>query len=336
METERSTADVLDAALRVRRAATEVSEQPGSGAGRVLEALSGVIDYDHASLSRWDPLHRRHRTLASSYPAETTAYIETRLHDDPVFSLIRRSGGDPLWLRDVPEPQRLTSPGFREELQPLGIEDGVAHCLFAPDGRYVGMLNVSTKRVQRRRHPARAAVPLLTECLASVADPVTGAGTDPAAQDGSEGTAAAACAVALADCRSTAPTPVSGDVPPGFEEADSPLTRLVRDALTRRSLPTTLLVPLEGRLLELRLSRRNASTVVVCRPVACPAGLSPRELQVLAELTHGRTNREIAERLFVTPRTVATHIEHILTKLSLPNRAAAAGRAAAWGVEPPP
>lgn len=65
-----------------------------------------------------------------------------------------------------------------------------------------------------------------------------------------------------------------------------------------------------------------------------PGGLSPRELQVLAELTAGRTNREIAERLYITPRTVGTHIEHILAKLDLPNRAAAAARAAAWGIEP--
>lgn len=65
-----------------------------------------------------------------------------------------------------------------------------------------------------------------------------------------------------------------------------------------------------------------------------PGGLSPRELQVLAELTVGRTNREIAERLYITPRTVGTHIEHILAKLDLPNRAAAAARAVAWGIEP--
>ncbi|EPH40594.1 putative HTH-type transcriptional regulator [Streptomyces aurantiacus JA 4570] len=55
---------------------------------------------------------------------------------------------------------------------------------------------------------------------------------------------------------------------------------------------------------------------------------------MLAELTAGRTNREIAERLYITPRTVGTHIEHILAKLDLPNRAAAAARAAAWGIDP--
>ncbi|AKN72790.1 hypothetical protein QR97_26225 [Streptomyces sp. PBH53] len=80
-----------------------------------------------------------------------------------------------------------------------------------------------------------------------------------------------------------------------------------------------------------------ATDTAVTAPVAHarrPGGLSPRELQVLAELTTGRTNREIAERLYITPRTVGTHIEHILAKLGLPNRAAAAARAAAWGITP--
>ncbi|MFE7588088.1 LuxR C-terminal-related transcriptional regulator [Kitasatospora sp. NPDC057512] len=38
--------------------------------------------------------------------------------------------------------------------------------------------------------------------------------------------------------------------------------------------------------------------------------------------------------MYITPRTVGTHIEHILAKLDLPNRAAAAARAAAWGIRP--
>nr|WP_241266796.1 helix-turn-helix transcriptional regulator [Streptomyces scabichelini] len=88
------------------------------------------------------------------------------------------------------------------------------------------------------------------------------------------------------------------------------------------------------QLLELRLSRRGVETVVACRPVHHPGRLSLRELQVLAEVTVGATNREIAENLHVSVRTVAAHIEHILTKLDVPNRAAAAGRAATWGLEP--
>ena len=49
-------------------------------------------------------------------------------------------------------------------------------------------------------------------------------------------------------------------------------------------------------------------------------GLSPRERQVAALLANGLTNRQIAERLVVSQRTVAAHIEHILEKLGFASR----------------
>ena len=51
--------------------------------------------------------------------------------------------------------------------------------------------------------------------------------------------------------------------------------------------------------------------------------LSTRELEVLAHLAAGRTNREIARRLVVSPHTVARHVEHIYAKLGVANRTAA-------------
>jgi non-specific serine/threonine protein kinase len=57
--------------------------------------------------------------------------------------------------------------------------------------------------------------------------------------------------------------------------------------------------------------------------------LSPREEQVAALLADGLTNRQIAERLVVTDRTVAAHIEHILDKLGFASR----HQVAAWATE---
>ena len=51
--------------------------------------------------------------------------------------------------------------------------------------------------------------------------------------------------------------------------------------------------------------------------------LSVREREVLAHLAAGRTNRQIAARLVVSPHTVARHVEHIYAKLGVANRAAA-------------
>ncbi|MFJ6604916.1 LuxR family transcriptional regulator [Streptomyces lydicus] len=138
------TADILDAAVQVREAARSATSG-ATGVGTVLAALSEVMEYDHASLTRWDPLRRRHTTLAGSYPDDATAYIETHLHHDPVFPVLRRPARGGLWLSDVPRQLLAKSPGFQEVLRPLRIEGGVARCLFATDGRYAGMLNVSTR-----------------------------------------------------------------------------------------------------------------------------------------------------------------------------------------------
>ena len=55
-----------------------------------------------------------------------------------------------------------------------------------------------------------------------------------------------------------------------------------------------------------------------------PHGITQRELEILTLLVGGLTNTEIGARLFASPRTVSTHVERILAKLSLRTRAAAA------------
>jgi DNA-binding NarL/FixJ family response regulator len=49
--------------------------------------------------------------------------------------------------------------------------------------------------------------------------------------------------------------------------------------------------------------------------------LTPREHEVLGLMAQGLTDRGIGERLFVTPKTVETHIRHIFGKLGLPESA---------------
>jgi DNA-binding NarL/FixJ family response regulator len=53
------------------------------------------------------------------------------------------------------------------------------------------------------------------------------------------------------------------------------------------------------------------------------AGLTPRELEVLMLLADGLGQNKIAQALFITPKTVATHIQRILTKLDVHSRAEA-------------
>ena len=62
---------------------------------------------------------------------------------------------------------------------------------------------------------------------------------------------------------------------------------------------------------------------------AHPAGLTAREAEVLNELREGLTNAQIAQRLFLSPRTVDPHVSSILAKLGVTSRAEAADKSRA-------
>jgi DNA-binding CsgD family transcriptional regulator len=63
-------------------------------------------------------------------------------------------------------------------------------------------------------------------------------------------------------------------------------------------------------------------------------GITPRELEILEAMAAGFSNREIAERLFVSENTVKTHAARLFGKLSAERRTQAVQRAKAAGLIP--
>jgi len=64
------------------------------------------------------------------------------------------------------------------------------------------------------------------------------------------------------------------------------------------------------------------------------SGLTAREVEVLILLARGMSNKQIAERLVITPKTAGNHVEHIYAKIGASNRAAAAMFAVQHGLLP--
>lgn len=108
--------------------------------------------------------------------------------------------------------------------------------------------------------------------------------------------------------------------------------------LTKDLSPEALQRAVRGiRSGDLAMSRSMAADVIqhlattTNRPAASTgagevAGISAREREVLALLAEGLTDREIGERLGISPRTVETHVGSLLSKLGVRNRAQAAAR----------
>ncbi|WP_404793886.1 helix-turn-helix transcriptional regulator [Streptomyces tendae] len=103
------------------------------------------------------------------------------------------------------------------------------------------------------------------------------------------------------------------------------LARTVADHLGAR--PLSEAVAVLGRRARLTLGRAAEPAPASVPPPADPAealGLTGRERDVLRLVSDGRTNRQIAEELFISPKTASVHVSNILAKLGVSGRGEAA------------
>ena len=85
-------------------------------------------------------------------------------------------------------------------------------------------------------------------------------------------------------------------------------------------------------LMEKATSLREKIESQPTKSPAYPQGLTEREVEVLRLVAAGRSNPEIAEELFISPRTVTTHVSNILNKTNSANRAEASTFASQHGL----
>ncbi len=94
------------------------------------------------------------------------------------------------------------------------------------------------------------------------------------------------------------------------------------------------------RELELLTQRGRVRLEAATEPSPAPApsvsaslGLTEREAEVLALVAAGRTNRQIGQELFITPKTASVHVSRILAKLGVASRGEAAAVAHRLGLD---
>ncbi|WP_083298071.1 helix-turn-helix transcriptional regulator [Mycolicibacterium grossiae] len=310
--------------------------EPSDRAAALFEPLHRLLPFDAAWLALCDEQRREHRPLLSTgWDRRTLAYLEGPVHVAEIEQLGMTRSHTPLRVADFPVPASELRLWW-ECLLPAGLREGLGVCLFATDGRHLGFLALFTSSATVPSETARDLLAALAPTLAHAVDPQRSATA--AAQLIHSATAG----VILTQSRDVLPVPGLPDHPalrPGSPALIAVSTMLdgpracflfpapsgePDDYLTVTALALPDLAP------------RDAITVVVLSPCLDLHGLTRRELEVLGLLIAGQHNAEAAHRLGVTVRTIATHIEHILTKLDANTRALAAVRAQRRGLYIPP
>jgi non-specific serine/threonine protein kinase len=136
---------------------------------------------------------------------------------------------------------------------------------------------------------------------------------------------------AAAALREEAGIPVDAPLLRAWERGMAATRTAVGEAAFAAALATGRAVPLEASVAEVAALTKEVDAKEVAideGEAAATYGLTTREMDVLRLLAAGRTDREIAETLFLSSRTVNTHTARIYAKLGVGSRA----EAAAWAV----
>lgn len=113
------------------------------------------------------------------------------------------------------------------------------------------------------------------------------------------------------------------------------------DYLVKPFHPRELIAKIEAQLARANRIRSEMERMVqqsgpvTKQPPQKPLPLTPAEEKVFWEVVQGFTNKKIGDRLFISPRTVQTHLSNILSKLSLENRSQLIRYAFENGHKPP-
>jgi DNA-binding CsgD family transcriptional regulator len=327
----------LDVAVEIGR----IASTPGTAeqrAAALWEPLRRLVPFQAACIILWGEAgSERPRLISVGYGEPVRKYIfssESRQEIELIgYNKVRRA----MRVGDMPVPPEQVR-SWVEYLKPAGFRDGLGVGLFSQDGRHLGVLGLNTDHVGHPTEAARDLIGMLAPVIANAVDPLRSTiETARMVRDAVGG-------AVLTSAGETMPLP---GLPAHPILAPISRARAAAERLARENAYGSFLCPVpdvDGADGHLRVTvlacpggipGRWAAAAVVSPP-GDVRGLTHREMQITGLLIEGWPNPRIAAALFIAERTVATHLEHILSKLDAPSRTLAASRALRSGAYIPP
>lgn len=307
----------VEAAARIGMLAGE--RDVAAACTEALGTLGGLLRSDGALVVALDPFTGAHYPLAVlACPWETAVPMAADFVASP-------------WYRgvvDMPLPPSISTeegePAYREGwfyetyVRPAGFRDAMSSAL-RHRGRYVGMVHLSSERAGAFDTDARRLLASLVPVLGALADTCGRAGESA----GPPGQAWAALVAVEGGLVGELP----GRERPPFL-ADDGFRGVLRAFEVSAEERLRVLWLSGGRWYRVVVERHALPGAAAPRPLLVTAhetvpryGLTARELDVLSRVTLGWTNEAIARDLYLSPRTVHTHVDHILRKTGTASRA---------------
>ena len=289
-----------DDALTTLTAATEAAAYTGTGwvsrpTGELLQVhvLRGDLDVARDGLATWVA-----RGLPEEMGLPLCSWVDVLLHEAAGDSAQAARGARHIWERTIDSGRVLWGLMAGVEAARVALEAG--------DDELLSRIDRDLSAVDTGQARTLDATP---ELVAAMTRRDAGGAARAAARFHSRGHV---LAEAYAWEEAAVAAAAGGDVPSARGHAQRALA--VAGALGARTVERRVAARLRAH--DVRLGSSGSRR----RPAVGWDSLTPTELQVSALVAQGLTSPQIAQRLFLSPRTVQTHISHILRKLGLASR----------------
>jgi DNA-binding CsgD family transcriptional regulator len=320
----------MSATVRLDASVAALNDQIIDQATQVTRLLRDLVRSEAIALVAMDPVSRMHRSLADNgYPVRTMSYVIAGfVHTCPAYAIAREKDTRSLRWRDYKRDWNLNLPDTytaQQYLMPDGFREGSTMCLRLADGRYIGAIHMSWSRETHATDERREVTERFQPILLNICDQLR------TPQFLADELAPGSYAIAVSPNGFAFHLPNRSPGPHLGEGGE--LRRLVLEKV-KSSRPRRFVWPDEaGRCHQVTITPCRGNILLITEDrIPWPYNLSLREIQILHLVTSGASNPDIAEQLFVSPRTVSTHIEHILAKMSCDSRTRLAALAVSEGL----